>query len=295
MKIVNNINFNIDKSLSIKTKKAILNEEQFLNKFKQPNIDNKSLSDKLDLSNVGKDIFETVYSTEEFLDSFELFSSSKDFDVKIAKDYEKRFNKIKEIVSKKPELKGKEKELVKRLDEHYDYLFKRYSNIFVDQYRHIVDFSNGAREEISKIFKTDFTRKADLDKSTKNEIKSEFVNFFKHITNEIKKGIPSSEIKGMTLENNKYLKTYSDIQGISKASAMTVEFAFNVQRRSMNYHLVKDQTEKDMFKDLQLMIYELKFKSNNLDTSDFGKQFLSSVLNMDSLMSDIRNKLFKNV
>lgn len=278
------------KMVSVDYRKEVpVNEKVDLSDMPKVKQSNDDITVKLGISPVGKDLFNAIWKTEDFFDSFSIFSNTKDLDTKVAKDYEQRYNKIKELVAENPELKGKEKEFVKKLDERYGSMLEHHSSIFTMQYKGVTDLTNLAAKHISDIYGEEFKEKEYLDDGTKKEIEADFVNVFKHITDKIKEGASVEDIKNISLSTNKHLKSFSDIRAVSKQASLVQDFAFDVQRKAMNYALVGNISKEEMFSDLSSMIDNVNSKFDEFKTQKFGNQYIKNIFNFDKIMLSIKN------
>ncbi len=247
----------------------------------------EELCAKLEISPVGGDLYNVVWGDGIF-DTVSVFSL-EDLDTRIAEDYEQRYNKIKELVAENPELKEKEEELIKKLDDTYEGKLRGVAMSFSTQYRSVTDFANSAGKHISDIYGVEFEEKEYLDETTKKEIESDFVNFFKHITSKIKDGASVEDIKDVSLSTNKHLKSFSDIRAVCEQTSQVTEFAFEVQRKAMNYALVGNISKEGMFSDLNSMLDSLDNKFSKFKLQGFGDGYIKNTFNFDKLMLAVKN------
>lgn len=215
----------------------------------------------------------------------------KDLDTRVAKDYEKRLSRIKELVLNTPELKGKEQELVKKLDDIYESKFKKMAANYTELYRGIADSANHARKHLSDIFGVEYEKKESLDKTTKKEIESDFMNFFKEITSRIKEGASADDIKGLSLSTNKHVKSFSAIRQEHEQSSLVLEYSFELEIKAMNYFLRGDISKEEMFSDLTSILENLDSEFDKFKLQGAGNGHIKNTFNFDKILMSIQNKL----
>ncbi len=245
---------------------------------------------KLELSKASKEISETISGATS---NGDFFSNTTNLGKDFAKDYEARLKKIKDIVSKNPELKGKEKDFIKELDMSYETDIEMQADFIAREYVATGEFMNKVGEFIAEKFGESFTPSQDASVQDAKQIKQEYVNFFKNITDKIKQGVAPDDIGKENLNNNKYIKNFSDVKGIDISYDLAASLFEDVQEEQMASTFF-GYTEEQTFSNVRDVLnrYKEKFDETNAQSNTNIKQYTTKfLLNIENLMTKVENKL----
>lgn len=262
----------------------------YINTSKKSNIDEIHLSKMLEnrenefVSKLGVEYVDT-HKVNDFYEINQLFSDPNNLEQRLAKDYETRYNKIKEAVSENPNLKIKEKELIKKLDNTYNEVLDYQANLFANAYTSLVKNSNEVKRNISEEINIDNNPLEEVNDIMKKEVKNDYINFFKNITNQIKDGKPADDIKEMSFSTNKNIKTYEDIRAIHKASQKMFSFYMDTANTRMRLFASGSSLDEKVTEFNKLYV---KFTTNTFNsTSKNIKKFINSAFDFETLFSNM--------
>ncbi len=269
----------------------------YIDTSKKSNIDETHLSKMLEnredefVSKLGVEYVDT-HKVNDFYEINQLFSDPNNLEQRLARDYETRYNKIKEAVSENPNLKSKEKELIKKLDNTYNEVLDYQANLFANAYTSLVKNSNEVKRNISEEFNIDNNPLEEVNDIMKKEVKNDYINFFKNITNQIKDGKSVDDIKEMSFTANKHIKTYEDIRAIHKASQKMFSFYMDTANTRMRLFAGGSSLDEKVTEFNKLYA---KFNTNIFNsTSQNIKKFINSAFDFETLFSNMQSKLYKN-
>lgn len=243
-------------------KKIISKKEEFLSDLELKEYDDVALCAELGVHSTTKG--------SDFNELNNLFSNSDNLEVRLAKEYETRYNKIKMDIREKPELKAKEKELIKQLDDTFEDVFNYQGKRFVKYYGTMVSCINGVREHISEELGVHNQSLKDIDNSAKNQLQNEYVNFFKSIVNQVKQGKPTNQIQGLTKSTNKYVNSYLDIKSVKENSIIAFSFQIEASKTRLRVQAGGDSFEEKASK-FKSLVEQFNNKFNKVDAENtFG-------------------------
>lgn len=245
-------------------KKIIAGKEEFLSNLNLKEYDDVALCTELGVHVNTKGL--------DFKDINNLFSNADNLEGRLAKEYETRYNKIKIDIKKNPELKVKEKELIKQLDDTFEDVFNYQGKRFAKYYGTMISSINGAKEHISEELGVKNQALKEIDNNAKKQLKREYVNFFKSIINQVKQGKSSEFIKGKAEPNNKYVNSYLDIKSVRENSILAFNFGIEASKTRSRVQAGDDSFSEKISK-FKSLIKDFNAKFNKVDVENHFKKF----------------------